>query len=159
MDIKQAILDEVELKNVSALSQLITENLKNQRELNSMQLDKPVVEFRIQHFLRGLKPLVSEFKKTEAMDAITKIISTLLGQWEYDLSPQECFVLYHIRDLGKFRLKDDKLFAQLQTEWSVHKDYVIDKNELKQILKDFKNIKFIDYRKGTVVFNTTVVLR
>lgn len=159
MDIKAEILEVVPLKNVTGLSVLITENLKTQRELNSMELEKPVVELRIQHFLRGLRPLVSEYKKKEAMEAITKIISTLFGIWDYDFTESESFVLHHLRDMGKFRIKDDKLYAQLQSEWGEYKEYFLEKNEFKQVLKDFKNLKLLEYRKGTVIFNTSVVLR
>lgn len=159
MDIKQAILEKVEIKNTTGLSSLISQNLSSQKRLNSMDLDQAVVELKIQHFLRGLRPLVSEYKAKEGMDAIVTIIRTLFEQWGYEFGPEECFVLYHMKDFGKFRIKDDKFYNDLQTEWSKFNEYRIEKNELKQILTDFKNLKFLEYRRGTIIFGLMVVLR
>ena len=159
MDLKQNILDKVELKNTVGLSQLITRNIKTTSILNSIELDTPVTEIRIQHFLRGLKPLVSEFKQKQAMDAIVTVIETLFETWGYEFSRGECFLIYHLKDLGKFRLKDDKFFTQLEGEWKQHKDYVLDQSEFKQSLKDLKNLKFLEYRRGTIIFNSVIVLR
>lgn len=127
--------------------------------LNGMEIDNPVTEFKVQHFLRGLKPLVSEYKTKEAMDIIVSLIGIVLKQWGYEISKAECFVIYQLKDLGKFRIKDDKLFTQLQAEWSNFKEYTMDSEEYKQSLKDLKNIKFIDLRRGAITFNPVVILR
>ena len=159
MDIKEKILEKIELKSTVSLSQLITKNFKTERMLNSMELATPVTIFRIQHFLRGLSSIVSEFKKQEAMSAIVKIIQTVFEQWEYEFTEQECFVIYHLKDLGKFRLKDDKFYTQLENEWSTFSIYRMDKSEFEQSLKDLKNLKVIDLRRGTIMFNPTVILQ
>lgn len=159
MDLKQIILDQIEIKNTTALSQLLTQNLRTLRMLNGMEIENPVTEFKVQHFLRGLKPLVSEYKAKEGMDIIVSLIEIVLKQWGYEMSRPECFVIYQLKDLGKFRIKDDKLFTQLQSEWSQYKDYSMDSEEFKQSLKDLKNIKFIDLRRGAITFNPVVILR
>ena len=159
MDLKQIILDKIELKNTTALSQLITQNFRTQRMLNSMDLDNPATELRFQHFLRGLRQLVSEYKIKEGMDVMITIIETTFDAWGYEISRQECFLLYHLKDLGKFRIKDDKYFSQMEEQWATFKDYKMEKDEFKQSLKDLKNIKFIDLRRGAITFNPVVVLR
>lgn len=159
MDLKEKILEKIEIKNEMALSTLLNKNLTLQRNLNSMTLEKPVVEFKIQHFLRGLDSIVSEMKKQDAMEAKMLIIQTLFENWDYSLSLPECFVIYQLRDLGKFRLKDDKFMQQLTPLWQSFPDYELDKTELKQSLKDLKNLKVLDYRKGTIIFVSSMILR
>lgn len=159
MNLKEKMIEKVALKNEKGLASLLIKNLSEQKNLNGMGLEQPVSELRIQHFLRGLAPLVSELNQKRAMEVKLLMIQTLFDHWDYSLSLVECFVIYNLKDLGRFRLKEDKLFNQLMEQWSSYPDYKVERSDLKQILKDLKNLKVIELRRGTVLFASSMILR
>lgn len=159
MNVKEHILERVQISNEKALSNLLVQNLKTQTRLNSQTLEKPIYELKIQHFLRSLTPLVGEFKKKEAMKKMVDIIACFFDYWDYELSAEECFMLYQLKDKGSFRLKDQTFFQELQKKWQEYPEYEVDESDFKQSLKDFKNLRLIELRRGSFTFSNLITLR
>ena len=152
------ILGDIQLKNQAKFSKLLSQCMVLQRMLNSMDLDNPVYEFKIQKFFKELPPLLSEYPRKERMSLILELSQNIFKHFGYELSLSECFVLFELREIGKFRLKDDKFFATLDKSWQEYSDYRLDKDEFKYALKELKNIKLIDLRRGAIMMSPEVVL-
>ncbi len=158
IDIKTAVLEEIELKQENKLSHLYTNSLKSLGMLNNMKLDTPVLEFKLQIFLKGLESVINEVPKKEKMNTIVKIMQITFEKLGYEVEPNEAYVLYQIRDLGRFRLKDDKLWKDLEKSWGEHPQFRFEKSDYKVILNGLKNIRFIDTRRGSITLGENIII-
>jgi hypothetical protein len=148
---KLDIVEKVDIKNKSGLSQLLGSSIKYIRMLNSMELTEPVIEFRLVFFLKGIKPILNEVPNKDVGISAVNIIQTTFDIFGYSLSEEECFLLYALKDMGKFKVKDSKLFSDLENEWGGYPQFKMEKQEFKHALNELKNIKIIDVRRGAVV--------
>ena len=151
----EQVLNGIVLKNEQKFMSHLNQCLTSIKRLNSMEVDHAVYELQIQKFLRGLGPLLSEFKNKDRMSIIINLIKNLFAFYEYELEPEECYILYHLKDLGKFRIKDDTLFNDLQKSWKEFPDYELEKSDFKDAVKGLKNVKLIDSRKGSITMSMT----
>ena len=158
IDIKSAVLEEVAIKNEVKLSHLLANSIKQIRMINNVMLGTPVLELKLQIFLKGIELVLSEVSKKEKMELILKIMVVTFSKIGFEISDKEAFVLYEIRDLGKFRLKDSKLFSDLEKSWNASPDYRVDKSEFKVIINELKNIKFIDTRRGSITLGESIII-
>ncbi len=158
MNYKQLILEEIDIKNTSGLSILIDNSTTVLRMLNSMELDNPVLEFRVPKFLKGLKALLNEVPANKIPEVVVHILQTCFKHLGIELTDQECFVLYQLRDLGKFRLKDAKLLQDLEKQFGQFPQYKVDKTELKHVLYELKAIKLIDVRRGSITLTEQITI-
>lgn len=155
---KQHILDKVAINNTTGLSQLLSQTMTTMRMLNNMPLPEPVVELKIHRFLKGLKPILSEVNNKQVGKQAVEIIQASFEAFGIELSPAECFVIFQLRDLGKFRIKDSKLYSDLEKEWGTHPELRIDKSQFKYTLYELKNIKVIDVRRGSVTLSEQIII-
>lgn len=158
VNLKEEIIEQLELKNETHVSHLITNSFTTHKLLNNMLLEKPRTEFKIPKFLLGIKPIVNEIPKRDIMDKTVQLIVLVLEKIGIELSPEEAFVLYQLKDLGKFRLKDSKLFQDLEKEYSTHSAFRVEKSEFKQILIELKNVGLIELRKGSIMLSERVMI-
>lgn len=155
---KEEILEQIDIRNKNGLSILLGSSMKHHRTLNSMDLAEPALEFKLQNFLKGLKPILNEIPQSKISDVAVQILKVTFDVFDYELSKEECFVLYALRDLGKFRMKDSKLLIDLEKQWEEYPEYRVDKEELKYILKELKNIKIIEFRRGAIILSEFLML-
>jgi len=155
---KQEILERIELGNETGLAHLIQNSMTVRRMLNGMTLIEPRVEFKLQTFFQGLKPILNEIPKKESTRKAIEIIQVTFDVFGFELSLEECAVLYELKELGKFRIKDDKLLADLETAWNDTPELRVGKAEFRQILKDLKNTKIIDLRRHAITLPDHLML-
>ncbi len=141
-----------------AVESLLAKSFVEHRRLNSTDLAQAQVEFRHIFFLNGLKEVVNHIPKKEKIPKIINLILLTFASVNFVLDEKEAFVLYHLRDLGKFRLKDEKLFHKLEESMHLHPEYKLELTELRNILKELKNIKLLNYRRGTTTINTSIMV-
>ena len=156
MNLKDIILAEVEISKESALSQLLSQSITILRMLDNIPLPSPATELKTQKFLKGLALIVNDKNKNEKIDSIIKIIQVSLSEFDIELSEEESIVYYSLRDQGRFKVKDEKLFSQFRDEFGFYKNLEIEKREFQDILKELKNVGLIDYRRGTVTLGERV---
>lgn len=152
------ILERLDIKNKAALSHLLSQSLTTHRRLNSVDLAEPVSVFKMPAFLKGVNSLLTEVPKKMMPHKAVEILFTCFEIFGYDVSKQECFLLYNLRDLGKFRIKDQKLFTELEAQWGEFQEYRVEKSDFKVMLRELKNIKFIEMRRGAITLVEQVVL-
>ena len=158
MNIKEKIIEQLEIKNTQALSVLLTESLTVHKMLNNRPLPSPATELKIGKFLKGIHLVFNDKAKQEKILSIITMIQIVFGEFDIELSQEEALVFYSLKDQGRFRVKDDKLYSQLCDEYGYIKDIQIDKSEFKDILKELKNVGLIDLRRGTVTLGERVML-
>lgn len=156
--LKEQIIERLEIKNEVGLSHLLTNCMVVHKMLNNMVLDNPVTEFKIPKFLQGIKPILNEVSKKEFMLNVVEIIKIVFDSFDYELSDEEIFILYSLRDLGRFKIKDSKLLSDLEKEYSQYPAYKVEKAEFKQILRELKNVGLIDLRRGAIMLSERVML-
>jgi hypothetical protein len=121
--------------------------------------DYKSVVFKLNTFFKNFSPFQSEFgtdKKYEAGVEALYVISDELG---IEIDKSECFILFHLRDQGKFKIKEEKLFKELKSLWPHYKEYELADQDFSRALRNLRDERMIDYRKRTLVPCPTVLIR
>ena len=117
------------------------------------------VLFKTEVFLKGFKPFENSLGKGHSYAAAAKLLQITLDEIGIDIEPEECFILYHLRDLGKFRLREDKLYDELKPLWVHYHQFKIEKEDFTYTLKQLMRAKFIDYRRGNLWLKPSLLIR
>ncbi len=157
-NLKQDIVDQLMLSNEMQVSHLISNSFTVHKLLNNMAFQKPVTDFKIPKFLLGIKAVLNEVPKAQIMDKTIDLILLVLDQLDYEISREEAFVLYSLKDLGRFRMKDSKLFSDLESLYSTHPSYRLDKSDFKDVLKELKNVGLIELRRGAIMLSERLMI-
>jgi len=154
---KEEILENIELANKDALSKLIDNNVTILRTLNQMPLPEPIAEFKVMKFLKEMEPVLNQVAAKQKPTIASDIIRLTLEQFGVSLDEKESFVLFQLRDLGRFRIKDDKLFKDLEKQWGQFPSYRVEKSEFKYVLYELKKVGLIEIRRGTITLSEQIV--
>ena len=117
------------------------------------------MSFRLGEFYKGFVSFQNEYGKENKYLAGVDALMAICEELGVDIEKEECFILYHLRDLGKFRMKETKLFDELQKQWQKHKDFELDKQDFSYALRSLMKMKFIDYRRGNLHVNPSIIFR
>ncbi|OUR99566.1 hypothetical protein A9Q84_00670 [Halobacteriovorax marinus] len=153
----QTILDRIEIEKKEKLTRLLNKCIKIGIDADKLEhATADQVIFKMETFFRGLPGALNEIPKGERQALTFKIMEIIFEELGLEVDKDECFILYHIRDLGKFRVKETKLFDELTIEWKTHKDYVLDSQDYSYALKNLMRSKLIDYRKRNIALKQTL---
>jgi hypothetical protein len=158
-NIKLNILEKVELKSDKALSWLLDDCMNTRTVLNTMPGMENTFEFKYQKFLKGLDVALNSVAKNETPQTAVKILCAVLETFDIDITEPEAFILYMIRDIGKFRTKDHKLIIELRGQWGTLKQYALEESEYNVTLRELKNVGLIDFRRGAITLPENIVVR
>jgi len=118
------------------------------------------VIFKMDVLFKGFSPWNNEFGKENKYESGVAALSTIFEELGVEIEKSECFILFHIRDLGKFRMREDKLKAELIPLWkSTYKHYALEGNDFSYAIKNLMRLKLIDYRRGNLHLKPFVLLR
>lgn len=117
------------------------------------------VVFRIQDFFKGFSPFINEFGKERKLNSGVHALYIILNELGLDVDKAECFLLFHLRDLGKFRMNEEKLKKDLKGLWGTYKEYALSDQDFSYTLKSLKRQKLIDYRKGNLHLSNIAIIR
>ena len=127
---------------------------------NGEELEFPNLIFKIETFFKGFSPFHNEMGKNRKYDSGVTALMTICETLGIEMDKEECFILFHIRALGKFRLREDKLKKELEALWkSDYKDYFLADSDFSYALKSLMRKKFINYRRGNLHLNPNVLIR
>ncbi len=121
--------------------------------------DMADVQFFVMKFFKELPKTLNGIKRSELYKKGAKLLSLIFNKLDVEVSEKECFVLFHFRDLGKFRTKEAKAFNELKTEWGLHKDFSLDEPDFLEAVRDLKNHGFISHRRGAITLSEACVFR
>ena len=117
------------------------------------------VLFKLSEFLKGFSPFNNELGKGNSYEAAVQALMIIFEELGVDIEKEECFILFHIKDLGKFRMREEKLFKELTELWHKHNDYKLSDNEFSRALKNMMRIGVIDYRRANLQLKPSFLIR
>lgn len=117
------------------------------------------VTFKVDSFFKGFGPFQSEYGKNRAYQAGVEALRTISEEFGLELEEAECFIWFHLRKLGKFKVKEDVLRAELKAVWKEYQEYALDDQDLSYALKNLMRSKCIDYRKRNIQLKKTLIIR
>ena len=117
------------------------------------------VVFKLDTFFKGFSSFINEFGKDKKYKAGVHALQCICTELAVDLDDEECFILFHLRDLGKFRMRESKLKDELTNLWAQYPEYKLSDLDFSYALKSLMRKKFIDYRKGNLGVKTSLIIR
>ena len=115
--------------------------------------------FKIDAFFKGFAPFKNEFGKDRFYEAGVEAFSCIFDELGIDLSKEECFLLYHLRDAGKFRIKESEFLEEIKKLWRKYPAYELAPQDFSYGLKELMRTKLIDYRRGNLHLRNSVIIR
>lgn len=152
-EIIQGILDKVQLDNKEPFSKFLYKCIKQSKEHTSI-----TQIFRINVFFEGIGKFANTLPKDKRLLFGVTTLEAILSTLGFLIEPEEAFVLYHLRDLGKFKIKDDKLFEQLKEPWGLNKEYVLTTQDFSLTIKALRHMGLIEYRKGSINLKPNITI-
>ena len=116
------------------------------------------VIFSVDKLFKGFSPFINELGKDTKYESGVAALSTILEELDIEVDKNECFMLFHMRDLGKFRINEAKLHHELKTLWKKYPHYYLEDIEFSYSLKNLMRKKLINYRRVSVYLNPSVLI-
>lgn len=160
-EIIERICANVEYKNADKFKDLVYKNLKvaDEAEKSTYAVHDNLM-FKFSDFFTGFRDFENELGKDKKYLSAVNALRAITDELGFDFEDKHLFVLYHLKDLGKFKIRESKLYKELLGIWSgVYKDFKLEENDLTYVLKDLMRAKFIDYRKSNIAMNKTILVR
>lgn len=123
------------------------------------ELDYIEIGFKIQDFFKGFSPFINHYGKDKKYKAGAEALGVIYDELGIELEPTQCFILFHLRELGKFRAKDSKLILELRPLWGQYKEFKMDDGEYAYALKDMMRKNVINFRRGNITLNPQITNR
>lgn len=117
------------------------------------------VLFMLDAFYIGLQKVMNDVPKSDRLRLGVETLMIIFEELGHEIEKEDAFILYHLRDQGKFRLKESKLRDQLKNAWGEHKEYRLEDQDLSKALKEMMRMGIIDYRKGSLTVKPNVIIR
>ena len=117
------------------------------------------ISFKIDVFFSKFSPFVNFYGKNRKYLAGAEALYIICSELQIDVDEAECFLLFHIRNIGKFRKKESDLYDELMALWNEYPEFKMESRNFSRALKNLMRNKIIEYRKGNIHLNTSVMLR
>ena len=151
LEVIQTIVDRVPFENKDKVKSFLNSCIKVSKDTNiSTYAIHENVHFKTYDFFKGLNKLTNDITKTKRLSMVIDTLSIALEELGIDLDPGELFIVYHLRDQGKFRMKETKLKEQLLGAWGENKEYALCDLDFSYALKALMRIGILEYRKGNL---------
>jgi len=115
--------------------------------------------FKLDTFFKDVHNLVNHVPKNKKLPLGIDTLKIVLEELSLDVDKEEVFILYHLRDLGNFKIRDSKLQTELKSLWGEYKEYAIEDKYFQRSLKHLMRIGLIEYRKGSLRLKKSLVIR
>ncbi|EQC47283.1 hypothetical protein [Bacteriovorax sp. Seq25_V] len=123
---------------------------------------KPYIEtlsFKFGPMLEGLESLAGSKGKDKTLIVGTQMLAAIFNGLELNVDDAECFLLFQLRKLGRFRKRESDLLAELKRLWKDYPEYELSDIDFSKALKSLMREKLLLYRKGNIQLNTSFVIR
>lgn len=156
-----SIVEKVSFEKKDKFKKLLQESIRIVRKRDKDKEDSPYesVAFKLDVLFQGFSPFINHFGKDKKYESGVEALSAICEVLELGIDRSECFIIFHIRELGKFRMKESTLLEELRPLWSKYKAYKLEGVDFSYSLKNLMKYKFIAYRKGNLHLNSTIMLR
>ena len=117
------------------------------------------IVFRTSVLFAGFSPFHNELGKNKKYEAGVHALRVICDELLVEVEDSELFILFHIRELGKFRKKESDLLKELKSIWGQYSAYKIEDCDFSYALKNLMRLKFIEDRKGNLHLNKNIIVR
>ena len=114
--------------------------------------------FKTAVFFEGLAKVSNEVPKEKKLLLGVETLVIVFDELGIEIEKEDAFILFHLRDLGKFKIKDKKLLAQLKGPWGQYKEFALEDADFSHSLKGLRKAGIINYRKGSVSLEQNIVI-
>ncbi len=159
-EIIENILSKVELENEEKLRIHLERSLRISTDtFKSTYATEDNIVFKVEVFFKTLQNVLTEFKADVRTTFGVNLLSLIFEELGMEIEPAECFILHHIRNLGKFRVRQDNLYKELQVEWKTFKGFEIEESDFSYTLKNLMRADLIEYRRKNILINKQIIIR
>lgn len=159
-EVIESILENSKFEKEEKFKELLQKSLKVADEsTKSTYAIYDNIIFKIETFFKNFEAFQNEFGKDKKYLAGVHALRIITDELGFEFEDQELFVLYHLKDLGKFKIREQKLEQELVKPWNNHKEFKLEGSDLTYALKDLMRAKFIEYRRGLISTNSNVLVR
>ncbi len=116
------------------------------------------VLFKADAFFEGVTRLTNELTKNQKIRKGVETLQIVLEELGFEIEKEDTFILFHLRDLGKFKITDVKLREQLKVHWCQFKEYAIDDHDFSYSIRKLMKMGLIDYRKGRLNLKQNIII-
>ena len=154
------IAESAKFKNKDAFKEFLAKciHLSNDSAKSTYAIHENLV-FKVDTFFKEFAPFKNEFGKDKIYEAGVEAFNSIFEELGIDLSKEECFLLYHLRDAGKFRIKESVLLEEVKKLWQKYPDYTLGPQDFSYGLKELMRKKLIDYRRGNLYLKPSIIIR
>lgn len=117
-----------------------------------------LVEFRTTLFFELLAKISNAIANDKKLLLGVETLKIVLEELGFEVEPEDAFILFYLRDLGKFKIKDVKLREQLKGIWPQYKEFALDDQSFAHAIKTMRRMGLIEYRKGSLTLNQNIVV-
>jgi len=117
------------------------------------------VVFKLNTFFKNFSPFIYELGKDKKYESGVEALYVICNELGIEIDKSECFILFHLRDQGKFKIKESKLLNQLKNLWPQYKHYALKDQDFSRALRNLRDERVIEYRKHALVPVPTLLIR
>lgn len=117
------------------------------------------VHFKIAPFMKDLPACFNGIKRSELYKTAAEVLYLIFSEFSVEIEKEECFVWFHFREIGKFRMKEEQVMNDLKAEWGLHKEFTLDKANFEYAVRQLKNHGLINLRRGSITLPDATVFR
>lgn len=158
-ELLQRIVDRSSIEKKEKFAEYLTKCLKITTDNgNSSHGVHHMVEFKTNLFFESLAKVSNAIPNDKKLLLGVETLKIVLEELGFAVEPEDAFILFHLRALGKFKIKDVKLREQLQGIWPQYKEFTLDEQSFAHAIKTIRRMGLIEYRKGSLTLNQNIVV-
>lgn len=160
LEIIETAMERKLVHNEKKLTRLLNKNFTVVKDsIEEKGEDLADILFNVGPFFKEIDAVMHGVKHSLLYANAAELFFLIFSKLSIEIEKEELFVWFHFRDLGKFRKKDDKAFEELKSEWGMHKDFKMDRDEYDYALRQLKNHGILNLRRGAVTVPDSCVFR
>jgi len=154
------IVEKIPFERKELFRDLIVKSIHVSTDSNksTYAVDENVI-FKMGVFFAGFSHFNNELGRGNIYRAGVAALMVIFEELLVPVDKEECFILFHIRNLGKFRMREADLLKELKEVWPKYKEFEIEGQDFSRALKNLMRLNLIEYRKGNLHFKPAVVVR
>lgn len=153
------ILEKTDFSAADKFEDLIKRTISKAMIESENRPDLFSVSFKFGTLLQEMNSFAASTGKEHTLNLGTKTLMIITNALQFELEESEAFLLFQLRQLGKFRKKESDLHNELKKLWKQYPEYEMENQEFSRSLKNLMREKFIEYRRGNIKINPAFIIR
>lgn len=161
-EIINSILEKIDYPKKEKLSKVLVNSIEYFQitEKETTRTHRSIL-FRTDVFFKEFGVLAGAYDKGRKYEVVANALYVICDELDIRIDEKDCFILFHLRDLGKFKIREEKLLGELKKLWQQYSSFSLTDKEFSASLRDLRHSKMINYRKGSLSLcpNTVISYR